>query len=177
MTDIVSVLRRGIAPLTRTAVFRRFAPTILPVLERVSSVLTGGRLQIAGILVPALELRTLGARTGEPRSNRLMYLPDGPGRAIVAGTNFGRGHHPGWTYNLRANPDAEVVIRARVYRVRATELQDGERDAVWQRIEAQWPGYRAYERASARTVRLFRLQAAADPAEARPSASLSTAVG
>ena len=33
-----------------------------------------------------------------------------------------------------------------------------ERDAVWARIEQQWPGYRNYERESGRTVRLFRLQ-------------------
>lgn len=32
------------------------------------------------------------------------------------------------------------------------------REAAWSRIEAQWPGYRAYERDSGRTVRLFLLR-------------------
>jgi hypothetical protein len=42
--------------------------------------------------------------------------------------------------------------------VRAARIPDDERDAAWERIEAQWPGYRGYERDSGRTVRLFRLQ-------------------
>ena len=37
-------------------------------------------------------------------------------------------------------------------------LGDDELDDAWQRIEEQWPGYRAYERDSGRTVRLFLLQ-------------------
>ena len=42
--------------------------------------------------------------------------------------------------------------------VRATLIGDDERDDVWALIEAQWPGYRGYERDSGRVVRLFRLQ-------------------
>ena len=50
--------------------------------------------------------------------------------------------------------------------VRATRIPDEERDAAWARIEAQWPGYRAYERDSGRVVRLFLLQPVADPHDA-----------
>ncbi|MEO7125914.1 MAG: nitroreductase family deazaflavin-dependent oxidoreductase [Nakamurella sp.] len=159
MPNIVDLVRYAIAPLTRTVVFRRYAPRILPVLEAVASFVSRGRLQVAGLLVPALELHTVGAKTGVTRSTRLMYLPDGPGRAIVAGSNFGRACHPGWTANLRAHPDAEIVVSGRTIRVRATEIGDAERDAIWARIESQWPGYRSYERGSGRTVRLFRLGA------------------
>jgi hypothetical protein len=49
-------------------------------------------------------------------------------------------------------------VRGRRLKVRATLLDEDERDDAWRRIEAQWPGYRAYERDSGRTVRLFRLQ-------------------
>ncbi|HYP72922.1 MAG TPA: nitroreductase family deazaflavin-dependent oxidoreductase, partial [Microbacterium sp.] len=95
---------------------------------------------------------------GEPRDVPLMYTPDGRGRAIVAGTNFAGSRHPAWTANLLARPDAAITVRGRRMPVRATMVPDAERDAVWARIEAQWPGYRDYERASGRTVRLFRLQ-------------------
>ena len=67
--------------------------------------------------------------------------------------------HPAWTANLRVHPDAEIVVYGRTIPVHATEIGDDERDAVWARIEAQWPGYRGYERESGRTVRLFRLRA------------------
>lgn len=161
------LLRRALAPVTRTRVFRRVAPRSLPVAERIAKRLSGGRMVVSGILVPSLVLRTTGAKTGEPRSSELMFTPDGDGGAIVAGTSFARAAHPGWTANLLAHPTAEAVVRGSVYAVRATPIPAEERDLAWARIEAQWPGYRAYERESGRTVRLFRLTTDAVPSPFR----------
>lgn len=160
-------LRRVLAPVTRTRAFRRTAPRALPIAERALRRITGGRLQVSAILVPSLVLHTVGARTGLPRASELMYTPDGDGGAIIAGTSFARDAHPGWTANLAARPDAEVEVRGLRYPVRATRIADADRDAVWARIEAQWPGYRAYERDSGRTVRLFRLTTDAVPSPFR----------
>jgi deazaflavin-dependent oxidoreductase (nitroreductase family) len=93
-----------------------------------------------------------------------MYTPDGRGRAIVAGTNFAGGRHPAWTNNLLAHPDAAITVRGRRLRVQASQIAADEREAVWARIERQWPGYRGYERDSGRVVRLFRLQPIRDDA-------------
>ncbi|MET0672932.1 MAG: nitroreductase family deazaflavin-dependent oxidoreductase [Microbacterium pygmaeum] len=158
MTRVVDVVRTVIAPLTRTRLFRRFGPALMPALEKVFAFCTGGRVPLSGLLVPSLVLHTTGAKSGEPRDAALMYTPDGRGRAIVAGTNFAGGHHPAWTANLLAHPDAAITVRGRRMRVRASLIADGERDAAWARIEGQWPGYRSYERTSGRTVKLFRLQ-------------------
>ena len=160
---LVATLRRVLAPVTRTRAFRRVAPRALPVAERVMKRLTGGRVIVSGILVPSLVLHTIGAKSGQPRETQLMYTPDGRGGAIVAGTSFARDRHPAWTANLAAHPDAEVVVRGRRFRVHAERLPDGERDAAWRLIEAQWPGYRQYERDSGRVVRLFRLTTDAVP--------------
>ena len=162
----VRMLRRALAPVSRTRWFRRVGPRALPVAERVLKRLTGGRLIVSGILVPSLVLHTTGAKTGAPRDSALMYTPDGRGRAIVAGTSFAQERHPAWTYNLLAHPDAAITVRGRRMPVRATPIAAEERDAAWARIEAQWPGYRAYERESGRVVRLFRLQ----PVSRRPAA-------
>lgn len=159
----VRMLRRALAPVSRTRWFRRVGPKALPVAERVLKRLTRGRLIVSGILVPSLVLHTIGVRSGQPRACELMYTPDGRGGAIVAGTSFARQAHPGWTANLAAHPEAEAVVRGRRYRVRAERIPDAERDAVWARIERQWPGYRQYERDSGRTVRLFRLTTDAAP--------------
>lgn len=160
MTDpVVRAVRAVIAPLTRTRAFRAAGPRVMPRLEAAVARLTRGRVvPLSSVLVPSLLLRTTGARTGAAREVALMYTPDGHGRAIVAGSNFAGGRHPGWTANLRADPEAEIVVRGRRMAVVATEVGDDERDAVWARIERQWPGYRGYERASGRVVRLFRLQ-------------------
>lgn len=158
------LVRRVVAPLTRTRVFRALGPVLLPLLERLVTFVSGGRAQLSALLVPSLVLHTTGARSGAPRDTELMYTPDGSGRAIVAGTSFARERHPGWTYNLLAHPDAEITVRGRRMPVRAVPIGDDEREAAWARIEAQWPGYRGYERDSGRTVRLFRLQ----PVRVRP---------
>jgi deazaflavin-dependent oxidoreductase (nitroreductase family) len=152
------LLRALLAPLTRTRLFRAAGPRVLPPIERVFTVLSRGRVQLSAVLVPSLVLHTTGAKSGLPRDVPLMYTPDGQGRAIVAGTNFAGQRHPAWTANLLAHPDAAITVRGRRMLVHATVIADDERDAAWARIESQWPGYRAYERESPRTVRLFRLQ-------------------
>ncbi|GAA2975304.1 deazaflavin-dependent oxidoreductase (nitroreductase family) [Microbacterium terrae] len=158
MSRTVAVVRALVAPLTQTRVFRRVAPHVLPVLERILARLSGGRLQVSGILVPSLVLHTVGAKSGEPRDAVLMYTPDGHGRALVAGSNFAGERHPAWSANLLAHPDATISVRGRTMHVHATLLPDDEREQAWLAIERQWPRYRGYERASGRTVRVFRLQ-------------------
>ena len=158
MPRIRHALRRVIAPLTQTPLFRRSGRRVMPVLEAMFRVVSRGRMPISGILVPSLTLHTTGAKTGLPRAVQLMYTPDGAGRAIIAGTNFAGARHPAWTANLDAHPDAEITVRGRRIAVRAERIPDTDRDAAWARIEAQWPNYRSYERESGRTVRLFLLQ-------------------
>jgi deazaflavin-dependent oxidoreductase (nitroreductase family) len=159
MASLLHAVRSAVAPLTRTRAFRTVGPVLLPPAERALAWLSRGRLQVSALLVPSLVLHTTGARSGEPRDTYLMYTPDGPGRAIVAGSAFAQGRHPAWTYNLLAHPEASISVAGRRIPVRATLIGDDERDAVWAQIERQWPGYRGYERDSGRVVRLFRLEA------------------
>lgn len=162
MPTVLHFVRSVVSPLTRTRLFRWAGPLVLPPVERAIAWLTGGRVQLSALLVPSLVLHTTGAKSGAPRDTALMYTPDGRGRAIVAGTSFAQERHPAWTYNLLAHPDAAITVRGRRMPVRASLIGADERDAAWARIEAQWPGYRAYERESGRVVRLFRLQPVAD---------------
>ena len=163
MATVLQIVRSAVAPLTRTRLFRALGPVLLPPVERLLARLTDGRIQLSGLLVPSLVLHTIGAKSGEPRDTYLMYTPDGRGCAIVAGTTFAQERHPGWTYNLLAHPEASITVRGRRMPVHASLIGGGgERDAAWARIEAQWPGYRGYERDSGRVVRLFRLQPVAD---------------
>ena len=120
--------------------------------------LTRGRVQLSGLLVPSLVLHTIGAKSGLERDSTLMYCPEPKGRILVTGSNFARDTHPAWTANLLANPDAAVSIKGKRIQVRATLITDAERDAVWEYIEKQWPGYRGYEVASGRVLRIFRLE-------------------
>lgn len=170
MFTVQRLVRLGLAPLTRTRLFRSLAPVVMPPIERVFHRVTRGRVQLSALLVPTLVLRSTGAKSGVLRETPLMYTPDGKGRAIVAGTSFARDRHPAWTYNLLAHPDADILVRGRTLHVRARLIGPDDRDEAWRRIEAQWPGYRAYERESGRIVRLFLLQ----PVDARIAKSVSS---
>jgi deazaflavin-dependent oxidoreductase (nitroreductase family) len=76
---------------------------------------------------------------------------------LVTGSNFAGANHPAWSSNLLAHPEVWVSLHGRRIAVRAELVDDDEREAVWAYIERQWPGYRGYERASGRTLRIFRL--------------------
>ena len=58
---------------------------------------------------PGLLLTTTGARSGQPRTQPLIYRRDGAD-FVVVGTNWGQQHHPAWTANLLAYPDATVRV-------------------------------------------------------------------
>ena len=165
MSAVQYLVRLALAPLTRTRSFRTLAPAVMPPIERALHRFSHGRVQLSALLVPSLMLYSTGAKSGVPRETPLMYIPDGQGRAIVAGTSFARDRHPAWTYNLLAHPDADIVVRGRPLHVRAGLIGPPDREEAWRRIEAQWPGYRAYERDSGRIVRLFVLRPVAESAE------------
>lgn len=149
-------LRPAVSAFSRTRLFRTVGPRIMPSLERVTRVVNGGRTPISGAIVPSLVLHTIGAKTGEPRRIELMYCPDGE-EMLITGSNFARERHPAWTTNLMAHPDAFVEVKGRRIDVTARLVPDEEREATWATLERNWPGYRGYERAAGRDLRIFRL--------------------
>lgn len=149
-------LRPAVAWFSRTRLFRRVGPTIMPPLERVMRAVTGSSTPLSGLAVPSLLLHTTGAKSGQPRDTQLMYCPDGDDM-LVTGSNFAREQHPAWTANLLAHPDAAVTIGRRRIAVRAARVPEAEREATWAKLERNWPGYRGYERTAGRELRIFRL--------------------
>ena len=142
--------------MSRTRLFRRMGPAVMPRLERVTRVFNHGRTPISGAIVPSLVLHTTGAKSGEPRRTELMYCPDGADMLIV-GSNFAGQRHPAWTANLAAEPLAAVEVKGRRIDVTAARVPESEREATWVLLERNWPGYRGYERSAGRELRIFRL--------------------
>jgi deazaflavin-dependent oxidoreductase (nitroreductase family) len=143
--------------LMRTHFAHRFLLPLIPPMQMRLYKWTGGRFQLSALLMPSLVLISTGAKSGQRRETPLACWPQQDGTWLIAGSNWGQDHHPGWTANLRKHPDAEIVLARRHINVTATLLTGAEREAAWPVLEAQFPGYRDYERQAGREVRIFRL--------------------
>jgi deazaflavin-dependent oxidoreductase (nitroreductase family) len=122
-----------------------------------------------------LALTTRGRRTGKRRTVLLLGFRDGDDMVIVA-ANTGEPRHPGWYYNLKANPLARMELNGGALNVRAEELTPEEAAAFWPRIIQQAPTYARYPQRTTRVIPLMRLIPAARggkapaPSDAAPQA-------
>ncbi len=116
-----------------------------------------------GTGLPVFHLTTTGRRSGEERRSPLLYLEDGRDY-VVAATNYGRRHHPAWSYNLDAEPAASVHWRGgRSEQVVARRASPAEIERHWPRFTEMWSGYDSYrERAAHRDIRVYVLAPAPD---------------
>ncbi|HEX4017434.1 MAG TPA: nitroreductase/quinone reductase family protein [Frankiaceae bacterium] len=118
--------------------------------------------------LPIVELTTVGARTGQPRTMPIVGVPDGD-RLVLVASNFGQHHHPGWYFNLRADPHCAVAHRGRSHAMVAYEAEGDERERLWQLDVSVYPPRAVYaQRSGGRRIPVMVL---------RPAAQESTAGG
>ena len=133
-------------------------------LDRLLGVATQGRFVALGQReLPSLLITTTGRSTGRPRTSPLLYAPDGDAYVVI-GSNWGQAHHPGWSANLLAHPDAVVTLGGRSIPVRARLIEGAERERLRELLLRVWPAYATYEqRAQGRQLRVFRLEPVTRP--------------
>ena len=138
-TDVGSALVHALGPLDRR------------VLER-----TGARYTALGpVGAPVLLLTTTGRKSGQPRTTPLLYAHAGDVLYLV-GSNFGGEHHPAWTSNLLAHPEAVITIAGERIPVHTELLQDADRKAeVYAQFEQISQAYTAYRDRTSRDLRIF----------------------
>ena len=154
--DVNGLIGTATQRMASTPWFAVVAPTVVPPVDRALHRLTGGRFIVGRLLVPSLVLTTTGRRSGEPRDAPLACMPADGGWYVV-GSNFGRIHHPAWTGNLIATPEATVSFKGRTTEVVACQLSDERRVEVWPRLVAIWPVYDTYVARAGRELRVFHL--------------------
>jgi deazaflavin-dependent oxidoreductase (nitroreductase family) len=113
----------------------------------------GGR----GMGAHTLLLTTTGRRSGRPRTTPLLYVREGDDLFVIA-SNGGDERPPGWWYNLRANPNAEVQIGRERIRCRVDALAPAEAARVWPGLCALHRGYERYRARTRRELTIFRLR-------------------
>jgi len=136
---------------------KHFASRVDPLIFRA----TNGRFTSTGPpTLPMLALTMIGRQSGKSRTVQLAYVEHDGAYHVVASA-MGQDRHPGWRYNLEANPDVELQVRGRRLVARARVLSDGEKTKAWPLIKETIPQMRTYEARTDRNIRVFRL----DPAE------------
>jgi len=107
--------------------------------------LSRGRMTFAQYSgLPIIELITTGAKTGKQHTLPLTGLPDGEKYALIA-SNFGQAHHPGWYYNLKANPECVVKKDGRTGTYIARDANEGENKYYYDMAISYYIGYAAYK--------------------------------
>ena len=119
--------------------------------------LTRGRVMGKVGKAPVLLLHSKGRRSGQIRVAPVVYLADGA-NVIVIGSNAGNRNEPGWSFNLKANPDAHVEIGGEHRDVTARVAAGEERERLWKAMNAQYSGFDDYEAKTSRDIAVFVLE-------------------
>ncbi len=104
-----------------------------------------------------LLLRTIGAKTGQRRTNSLTYARDGDNYLVVA-SNSGAPRYPAWYHNLRAHPDTEINVGTKRLAVSAQRVMPGEPDydRLWRIVNKNnYNFYNGYQRRTSRPIPVF----------------------
>lgn len=120
---------------------------------------TGGKVggQFDG--APLLLLHSTGAKSGQDRVAPVMYLADGDDLVVFA-SKAGADTNPDWFHNLEANPDTRVEIGPDTVAVRARVAEGEERDRLFDRQKAAYPGFADYEAGTDRVIPVVVLERA-----------------
>jgi len=109
---------------------------------------------------PLLLLHTMGAKSGEPRVNPVMYRAVDGDYAVFA-TKAGAQTHPDWYHNLVANPETEIEVGTETIRVKARVAEGEERAAIWASQTSEYPQFAGYQQKTDREIPVVILESTA----------------
>jgi deazaflavin-dependent oxidoreductase (nitroreductase family) len=125
-------------------------------LFRASKGKIGGKM----IGMPALELVTIGRKTGQKRSTMLTAPLQEDGRIIIVASKGGYDHDPAWFLNLSENPDVEVLMEGKSRPMKARVTTGDERADLWARLTAAHKNYAGYQTKTTREIPVVVLEPA-----------------
>ena len=117
----------------------------------------------AGVVGPPFEgapmvlITTTGAKSGQPRTSPLVYLPDGD-RVVIFASKAGAPTNPDWYHNLKANPEVTVEVGADSYQAQAVEITGAERDRLFAAQVERMPGFQTYAESTTRLIPVIALE-------------------
>ncbi len=113
----------------------------------------GGQFEGASLLL----LSTTGAKSGQRRTNPLVYTLDGD-RLIIIASKGGAPSSPDWYYNLLAHPQATVEVGTEIFDVTAVVITGEERDRLYAQQARLMPGFAEYQAKTTRVIPVVALE-------------------
>ena len=105
--------------------------------------------------MPCIIVTHIGNQTGGIRKIPLMRVKVEESYVLV-GSMGGQPKNPVWVYNLRANPEVEILDETEVTNMRVREVtEDSERDALWKASAEAYPPYIDYQAKTSRKIPVF----------------------
>jgi len=89
----------------------------------------------------------VGRRSGTRRSAPLIFIAEGEA-VVVAASKAGQPTDPSWLHNLVAGPETTVQIGPEVRSVRARLASGEERQRLWPKLVAIYPGFDFFQRSA-----------------------------
>lgn len=105
---------------------------------------------------PMLLLTMKGARSGREITTPLTYCADGDDCIVMASAG-GSPRHPGWYYNLLADPIVTVERGTETYQARAHLTTADERRQAYDKMVAALPRFGDYQASVEREIPIFKL--------------------
>jgi len=127
-------------------------------LHRVIVKVSFGKLGWRAMGMDALELTTIGRKSGQRRAVMLTSPLQEDDTIVIVASRGGDDHHPAWFLNLQANPDVQVSLKGGPTQSMKAHVADAdERARLWPKVTTDHKNYAEYQTKTDREIPLVLL--------------------
>jgi len=103
---------------------------------------------------PICIVTMIGRKSGAPREVALIHLPWGEKKLLVA-SQGGLDKHPVWYYNVKANPDVQIMVSGIKKSYTATIADSEQKRDLWPHLLSLYPDFDEYQARTDRDIPVF----------------------
>jgi len=125
---------------------------MMNVVHNAAQKVTGGRLGKTVFGMKAVQLHTIGRKSGQPRTVWLTSPVNDAHRIVLIASKGGDDRHPDWYHNVVADPDVEITDGDTTRPFRARTATAEEKAELWPQVVAAYKGYAGYQKRTERDI-------------------------